>query len=136
MSSEFLSNFFGRPVKKTNVVKKKRVSSTVKKNVTKPVYVFDGIQKSKTDGKKYDAVFVRSSNGTKKIVSFGKSGEKDFTQHGDKEMRDFYDFKYKKKQDWGNLMSPQALNKWICWDKPTLEKGISSYKKMFDAKKQ
>ena len=140
--SDFISNFFGqqKPVRKSKTAKRaqKRVqksTKTTKPKVTKKpkeVITFKGIKKSKVEGKKYDATFIR--NGREKVVSFGKKGEKDYTQHKDREMKEFFDFKYKKKQNWKDLMNPQALNKWILWDKNSLEKGVKSYEKMFKEK--
>lgn len=135
--SDFISNFFGqqKPVRKRKVSKpivKKTKSSVPPKKTTKASldsWKFGGVKKSKTEGKKYDATFIR--NGREKIVSFGKKNEKDYTQHKDREMKEFFDFKYKQKQNWKDLMNPQALNKWILWDKDSLEKGIKSYEKMF-----
>lgn len=139
--SDFLSNFFGKDVKSKSISKKTKTINSAKK--TKPInsakktkipeYKFEGVKKSSTEGKKYDAIFLKS-NGTKKLVSFGKSGEKDYTQHKDKDLKEFFDFKYKSKQNWKDLMHPQALNKWILWDKPSLDSGVSSYKRMFKEK--
>ena len=135
--SEFISNFFGQ---NKPIVKRKKsikVSKTNKPNkpASSDKIEFSGVKKSKVEGKKYDAIFIKP-NGTEKIVSFGKSDEKDYTQHGDKELKEFFDFKYKSKQNWKDLMHPQALNKWILWDKSSLDKGVASYKKMFKDYKQ
>lgn len=130
--SDFISNFFGqqKPVRKRKTSRKTVKSKpSIKTTKSKESVEFKGIKKSKTEGKKYDATFIR--NGREKVVSFGKKGEKDFTQHKDREMKEFFDFKYSKKQNWKDLMHPQALNKWILWDKNSLDKGIKSYEKMF-----
>lgn len=126
--SSFIKNFFGAP--KPARRKPKEVTGDATKDP--PVgstkcgdYYFTGIKKSKTEGYKWDGVYWK--RGKEKLVHFGKAGEKDFTQHQEKDRKDFYDFKHKD-DNLSNLMSSKALEKWILWDKPTVELGVKSYK--------
>ena len=133
MSNDFLNSFFGVKQKpqrkrKTSESKKEAPKSSIPKgSVPYKNYYFLDIKKSKGD-KKYDAIFMNSKTGKNKIVSFGKKGEKDYTQHNNKDLLEFYDFKHKKKENWNDLMSSAALNKYILWNKKTLESSIRDYK--------
>jgi len=130
-----LKSFFGSDVPK----RKKSVSKSTKKiksvkefpppgSVKYNDYYFTGIKKSKSEGRKYDAIFVKE-NGKQKTVSFGKKDEKDFTQSKDKDAKEFYLYKLNKKgTDIKNLMSSAALETHILWDKPSLDSGLKSYK--------
>lgn len=129
--ASFISNMFGATSKSSSKSSSK-TSKTPKsdaKSSSNDTWSLDSVKKSKVDGKKYDATF-KKDNGKIKVVSFGKSDEKDFTQHKDKNLRDFYDFKYKDKHNWNDLMTPNALSKWILWNKPEMEQSVKSYKKM------
>lgn len=132
--SDFISSFFGKnetkPLRKAEV--KLKTIKSEKKPITKTEksleYTLEKLTKSKDPLKKYDAVF-KTPSGKEKIISFGKKGEIDFTQNNDKNLREFYDFKNSKKFEKANLISSEALNKWILWNKPTIEDSIKSYRK-------
>ena len=128
MSNNFLDSFFGvkqKPQRKRKISESK--TNQPKGSVLYKNYYFIDIKKSKGD-KKYDAIFMNSKTGKNKTVSFGRKGEKDYTQHNDKDLLEFYDFKHKKKENWSDLMSSAALNKYILWNKKTLEGSIKDYK--------
>tara|TARA_B110000211_G_C13797772_1_gene429151 strand:- start:269 stop:697 length:429 start_codon:yes stop_codon:yes gene_type:complete len=139
--SEFINNFFGTPntkPKRKSVVKSKTqnpaktAKTTSSKVVTQSGYVLEKIAKSKI--KKYDAFFTKP-NGKTKIVSFGNASEKDFTQSGDKKMKEFFDFKNKDKLKTSHILSPAALEKHILWNKSSIEKSTSDYRKMLKVAK-
>jgi hypothetical protein len=92
-------------------------------------YYFDSIRKSKKVDKKYDAVFLNSTTGKEKLVSFGSKKEKDYTQHNKAELKKFYEIKNKNK-DYTDLMSSSSLNKYILWNKKTVDGGLRDYKRM------
>lgn len=130
--SSFINSFFA---KETPVKRKRSAQKPVEKKVNKSDskksyngYVFKELKKSKVDNRRYDAVFVNVNNDKEKRVSFGKQGEKDFIALQDKKMREFYDYK-NKGVNLKDLMSRQALEKYILWNKPTLESSINDYKK-------
>jgi len=150
--STFISSFFGtekKPIRKskvstngstkvsTNGSTKVSTNGSTKVSTKLPLsyngYHFKEIKKSKTEGKRYDAIFINVKNQKEKKVSFGQKGEKDFIVLQDKNMRDFYDFKNKDKPI-RDLMSRQALEKYILWNKPTLESSIKDYTKILKEK--
>lgn len=142
--ADFINSFFGKEVRKISKRTKKEESK--KRNskkrtgegdeIVKPPgsvlykgYYFINIKKSKEQGKRYDALFVDAKTGREKRISFGVVGEKDFIALQDPLQRDFYDFKWEKKQNWKDLMSRGALQKYILWNKSSLEKSIKDYKR-------
>ena len=140
--STFINSFFGtheKPKRKSKIDKKvdKKVDNKVDNKLNTKLsyngYCFKEIKKSNTEGKRYDAIFINVKNQKEKRVSFGQQGEKDFIALQDKNMRDFYDFKNKDKPI-SDLMSRQALEKYILWNKPTLESSIRDYTKILKEK--
>lgn len=140
--SDFINSFFG--IKSEKKSSKKRPSRGVSNKSRKMSvetnkgppnsvyyngYYFIDIKKSKTEGKRYDAIFLNAKTNKEKAISFGKKGEKDFIALQDTKMKEFYDFKHQKKEDWKNLMSRAALNKYILWNKNSLEASIKDYKR-------
>jgi hypothetical protein len=135
-STGFFNNFFGQVnKKKTSTVKTKLTKEKSKKTFEIPKgsvkykkYYFVDIKKSKNLERKYDAIFIKESNGKEKIVSFGKKGKYDYLSTKDREQRDFYDFKHKG-VSLSNLMSKESLEKYILWNKSSLEASIRDYKR-------
>ncbi len=155
--SDFLNSFFGRDIPKKKTTKSKTTNATSKdkltnknvgnkstfkidpKSLKKEEYIppggsvkykddyFLGIKKSKKPSFKYDAIFANAKTGKERRIGFGKKSEQDYTQHKNKDMKEFYDFKHKK-EDWKDLKSTQALSKWILWNKISLESGLRDYK--------
>lgn len=91
-------------------------------------YLYKSIKKSQSPTKKYDAIFEHAKTGKVKTVSFGSVNEKDYTQLKDRKYRDYYLSQNKLKDK--NLMSPQALNHYILWNKSDIGSSIESYKRM------
>ena len=103
--------------------KKKRRSSRKNK------YKFVKIVRSKKVGKKYDAIFENRKTGRKKVIGFGSSGMSDYTKHKDKERKERYLKRHKKRENWNNLMSAGALSRWILWNKPSFKASVADYKR-------
>jgi hypothetical protein len=98
----------------------------------------DKVIPSKTEGYKYDAVFIDDDE-KEKIVHFGASGYKDYIIYNKEEGKSFanqrkelYILRHKMKEDWNDPTSRGALSRWILWNLPTLEASISDYKKKFN----
>jgi hypothetical protein len=96
----------------------------------------DKIIPSKTDGYKYDAVFIDEDK--EKTVHFGASGYNDFIIYSKEEgkvfanqRKELYLLRHKMKEDWNDPTSRGALSRWILWNLPTLEASIADYKKRF-----
>jgi hypothetical protein len=92
---------------------------------------------SKTDGYKYDAVFMDEDK--EKVVHFGADGYKDFIIYNREDgkilanqRKDLYIMRHKMREDWNDPTSRGALSRWVLWNLPTLEASIESYKKKFN----
>lgn len=137
VSNDFLTSFFGssKPPQRKKKVEKKVVADIPqpKGSVLYKGYYFLDVKKSKGGDKRYEATFMNAKTGKNRMVSFGKKGEKDYIQHNNKDLLEFYDFKHKN-EDWRDLMSSAALNKYILWNKKTLEGSVRDYKKRLKLK--
>jgi len=91
------------------------------------------IEKATAKNKKWKAIFY---DGDKKLktVQFGSVGMSDFTIHKDKERKQRYLDRHKKRENWNDPMTAGALSRWILWNKPTLEGSIKDFKKRFKLK--
>jgi hypothetical protein len=142
VSTGFFNNFFGQ-VKKTSSIKSKKdkpKSDKSKKDKPKSTFIppkgsvkykkyyFIDIKRSKNPERKYDAKFIKGPSGREKIISFGKKGNPDFISTQDREQREFYDYKHKTATI-KDLMSREALEKFILWNKSSLESSIRDYKR-------
>ena len=95
------------------------------------------IEKGTAKNKKWKAIFYDASEGGgKKIrtVQFGSKGMSDFTIHKDKERKQRYLDRHRKRENWNDPMTAGALSRWILWNKPTLEASIKDFKKRFKLK--
>ena len=95
------------------------------------------IEKGTAKNKKLKAIFYASdSSGDKKIktVQFGSKGMSDFTIHKDKERKQRYLDRHRKRENWNDPTTAGALSRWILWNKPTLEGSIKDFKKRFKLK--
>lgn len=127
------SNFFWNE----SPAPKKRKRKSSDSNQTKPPkknniqygdYYYKTIKKSPNPTKKYDAIFTHVKTGKEKKVSFGSINEKDYTQLKDRKYKEYYLEKHKLKDN--NLMSAQALNQYVLWNKNNIGDSIESYKRM------
>ena len=90
------------------------------------------IEKLKSGDKKYEAIFERNGKTIKR--KFGAKGMSDFTIHKDKERREKYINRHKKKEQnlWKTSpMSPATLSRFILWSAPTMSVAVSNYRKKF-----
>jgi hypothetical protein len=85
--------------------------------------------KSSSKGAKKGQWSARKSNRTK-TITFGSKGASDYTKHKDKERKQRYIDRHKKREDWNDLMTAGALSKHILWNKPSFKKSKKDYKKM------
>ncbi len=91
------------------------------------------IEKGTAKNKKLKAIFY---DGDKKLrtVQFGSKGMSDFTIHKDKERKQRYLDRHRKRENWDSYMTAGSLSRYILWNKPTLKASIADYKKRFKLK--
>jgi hypothetical protein len=104
---------------------------TIKKKKTFNKKVKVVIKPSTNKNKKYMALFYK--NGKKiKTTHFGAAGMSDYTKHKDKERKQRYINRHKKRENWNDYMSAGSLSRYILWGEPTLKSSIKLYKKKFN----
>lgn len=88
---------------------------------------------SGTGTKKYKVTVIKP-DGTKKTLQFGAKGYSDFTKHKDNERKKRYEIRHKSRENWtkSGITTAGFWAKWILWNKPSLEKSISSTSKKFN----
>ena len=86
------------------------------------------ISKSENKNKKYKAVIDG-----KKTIHFGHSSYEDFTTHKDKDRKQRYIDRHKKREDWGSSGVDTAgfYSKHVLWNKDTLTKSVDDLNKKF-----
>lgn len=89
------------------------------------------IEKGTAKNKKLKAIFYDDKGKKIKTVQFGSAGMSDFTIHKDKERKERYLDRHRKRENWDDYMTPGSLSRWILWNLPTLEASIKDYKKRF-----
>jgi hypothetical protein len=92
------------------------------------------IKPSTQKTKKLMAIFYDDNGKKIKTVHFGSAGMSDFTIHKDKERKERYLDRHRKRENWNAPMTAGALSRWILWNKPTLQGSIRDYKKRFKLK--
>jgi hypothetical protein len=97
---------------------------------TKPKKV--EIKKSKTKGKKWDAIFYNNKGKKIQTTSFGGAGYSDYTIHKDPRRKERYIKRHKKREDWEKPMTAGSLSRYILWEKPDFKKSVDFYKKRFN----
>ena len=98
----------------------------------KPYYV--KIKPSKTENKKYTAIFYNKDKTKIKTTHFGAKGYSDYTKHKDPDRKKRYIERHKARENWNNPMSAGALSRYILWQYPSLDKSIKYYKNKFALK--
>lgn len=83
------------------------------------------ITPSKKKNKKYDAMINK-----KNVISFGAKGMSDFTIHKDKERKERYINRHKKREDWTNHKTAGFYSKHVLWNKPSIKESIKDMNKM------
>ncbi len=99
--------------------------------MSKPVSV--KISKSTKPEKKLMAVF-QLDNGRSRTTHFGSAGMDDYTKTKNKEQRERYLNRHRRRENWNAPMSAGALSRWILWNKETRGASITAYKKRFKLK--
>lgn len=99
--------------------------------MSKPVSV--KISKSTKPEKKLMAVF-QLDNGRSRTTHFGSAGMADYTKTKNKEQRERYLNRHRKRENWNAPMTAGALSRWILWNKETKAASISAYKNRFKLK--
>ena len=92
------------------------------------------IKPSTQKDKKFMAIFYDDEGKKVKTTHFGAKGMSDFTIHKDKERKERYLDRHRKRENWNDPMSAGSLSRWILWNKPTLKASIADYKKRFKLK--
>jgi len=91
------------------------------------------IKPSTQKDKKFMAIFYDEGKKVK-TTHFGAKGMSDFTIHKDKQRKERYLDRHRKRENWDSYMTAGSLSRWILWNKPTLKASISDYKKRFKLK--
>ena len=86
------------------------------------------ISKSKKADKKYDAVIDG-----KKTISFGQKGASDMTLHKDKDRKQAYMNRHKKRENWGasGVDTAGFWSKNLLWNKDTLKGSVDDINKKY-----
>jgi len=92
------------------------------------------IKPSTQKTKKLMAIFYDDNGKKIKTTHFGSAGMSDYTIHKDKERKERYLDRHRKRENWNDYMSAGSLSRWILWNKPTLKASIADYKKRFKLK--
>ena len=93
------------------------------------------LYESASSSKKYD-VFVVSSKGRIKKVSFGAAGYSDYTKHKDPERKQRYITRHKSRENWSKSGFETAgfWSRWILWNKPTIRDSLNDTRNQFSLK--
>jgi hypothetical protein len=89
------------------------------------------IVKSPKPEKKYRAHFSDGTHtdfGARGMQNYGGVGKE---RHLDKERKKRYISRHKSRENWNSPKTPGSLSRWILWNKDTLRKSITDYKKRF-----
>ena len=125
------------PVKKS----RKYISKKSKKRSQKRSQKYNKSKKSKKNDKLKLIKIVKSPKPEKKYrahfsdgthTDFGSKGMSDFTKHKDPERKKRYMTRHSKRENWNSPKTPGALSRWILWNKDTLRKSITDYKRRFN----
>ena len=86
------------------------------------------ISKSDNKNKKMKAVI-----NNKKTIHFGAKGYEDFTTHKDKDRKQRYIDRHKKREDWGasGVDTAGFYSRWVTWNKDTLTKSVDDLNKKY-----
>ena len=92
------------------------------------------IKPSTQKDKKLMAIFYDDKGKKVKTTHFGAKGMSDFTIHKDKERKERYLDRHRKRENWDSFMTAGSLSRYLLWNKPTLKASIADYKKRFKLK--
>ena len=91
------------------------------------------IKPSTQKDKKLMAIFYDGEKKVK-ITHFGAKNFSDFTIHKNKERKERYLDRHRKRENWNSYMTAGSLSRWVLWNLPTLKASIADYKKRFKLK--
>ena len=91
------------------------------------------IKKSTAKGKKWTAIFYDKGKKVK-TTHFGSKGMDGFTITKNKDQKERYLNRHKKRENWDSYMTAGSLSRWILWNKETIKSSISDYLKRFKLK--
>lgn len=117
--------------KTSNTAKSSATGKKSSSGVVYRGYKFNSIKRSKLPNKKYEAHFKHTKTEKEKVVAFGSVNRKNYIDTNDREYRDFHNQqpKFKVNENKIDLMSSKALERYILWNKPTMNESIDDYKK-------
>ena len=92
------------------------------------------IKDSTRKDKKLMAIFTDDEGKKIKTTHFGAKGASDFTINKDKERKERYLDRHRKRENWNSYMTAGSLSRFILWNLPTLQGSIRDYKKRFNLK--
>lgn len=83
------------------------------------------LKESTRKGKKWSVTI----NG--KTIHFGQKGSEDYTIHKDKDRKELYLKRHKKREDWTKkgILTAGYWAKWLLWNKPTIKESIKDIEK-------
>jgi hypothetical protein len=83
--------------------------------------------------KKYK-VYVVSDSGRIKKIQFGAAGMSDYTKHKDKERKERYINRHKKRENWNDPTTAGFWSLWVLWNLPTVKQSLEYTKRRFKLK--
>ena len=92
------------------------------------------LEKSNKDDKKYKVTIIDRS--LQKNIHFGAKGMSDYTLHKDKERKERYINRHKKRENWkkSGIKTAGFWSRWLLWNKPSISSSITDIKKRFNIK--
>lgn len=93
------------------------------------------IKKSTKPEKKLMAIFSDEKSKKTKTIHFGQAGAPDYTKTKDKDQRQRYLKRHRRRENWNVPDNAGSLSRWILWgESGALNTNISNYKKKFKLK--
>ena len=92
------------------------------------------IKKSTNPKKKLMGVFSSSNSSRTKTVHFGSAGMDDYTIKRDKQQKNRYIQRHRKRENWNEPTSAGALSRWVLWNKVSRSASINDFKRRFNLK--
>ena len=84
--------------------------------------------------KKYKMIFYDDDRKKVKTTNFGASGSSDYTINRDKDRRQRYLDRHRKREKWDRPMTPGSLSRFILWNMPTIKSSFADYRARFKFK--
>jgi hypothetical protein len=89
------------------------------------------LYKSDKPKKKYYVEFTNPNTDRLKRIYFGATGYNSYIDHKDKDRKNRYLLRHKKREDW-NMLSPGMLSARLLWNLPTLTASIKDTNETFN----